>query len=109
MGKISRRSVVGGMAGLSAVVGLAKPYIANAQAKTAVCWMNQGFIPQEDAAFVRSCRRLHEGQRQQDRLQYHAVHGAEPEDGLGADQRRRPGPDLHGRAVRDHAAERLGR
>src|SRR3954447_24130959 len=27
---------------------LAKPYIANAQAKTAVCWINQGFIPQED-------------------------------------------------------------
>ena len=29
---------------------LARPYIANAQAKTAVCWLNQGFIPQEDAA-----------------------------------------------------------
>ncbi len=26
------------------------PYIANAQAKTAVCWLNQGFIPQEDEA-----------------------------------------------------------
>jgi len=38
------------MLGLSAVAGLAKPYIANAQAKTAVCWLNQGFLPEEDAA-----------------------------------------------------------
>ncbi|MBS0644704.1 MAG: ABC transporter substrate-binding protein [Acetobacteraceae bacterium] len=50
MGAITRRSVVGGMVGLSAVAGLAKPYIANAQAKTAVCWLNQGFLPEEDAA-----------------------------------------------------------
>ena len=54
-------------------------------------------------------RGLHEGQRQQARLQHHAVHGAEPEDDLRADQRRRPGPGLHGRAVIDPAAERLGR
>jgi multiple sugar transport system substrate-binding protein len=33
-----------------AAVALATPYIANAQAKTAVCWLNQGFIPEEDAA-----------------------------------------------------------
>src|SRR4051812_17718521 len=50
MGAITRRSAVGGMLGLSAVAGLAKPYIANAQAKTAVCWLNQGFLPEEDAA-----------------------------------------------------------
>jgi multiple sugar transport system substrate-binding protein len=31
------------------------PYIANAQAKTAVCWLNQGFIPQEDAAMRQVC------------------------------------------------------
>ena len=33
----------------------ARPYIANAQAKTAVCWLNQGFIPQEDAAMRQVC------------------------------------------------------
>ena len=27
------------------------PYIANAQAKTAIVWQNQGFVPEEDAAF----------------------------------------------------------
>jgi multiple sugar transport system substrate-binding protein len=51
MGKISRRSVVGGSFGLVAAATLARPYIANADAKTATLWMNQGFIPQEDAAF----------------------------------------------------------
>src|SRR5580698_496703 len=50
MGAITRRSAVGGALGLTAIAGLAKPYIANAQAKTAVCWLNQGFIPQEDEA-----------------------------------------------------------
>jgi multiple sugar transport system substrate-binding protein len=55
MGAITRRSAVGGALGLTAFAGLAKPYIANAQAKTAVCWINQGFIPQEDAAMRTVC------------------------------------------------------
>ncbi len=109
MPKMSRRSVLGGGLGLAAAGTLARPYIANAQAKTAVCWLNQGFIPQEDAAMRQVCRGLHEGQRQQARLQHHAVHGDEPEDDIGADQRRRSGPGLHGRALIDPAAERLGR
>src|ERR1700742_2608455 len=50
MSKLSRRSVLRASACLAAVSPLARPYIANAQAKTAVCWLNQGFIPQEDAA-----------------------------------------------------------
>jgi multiple sugar transport system substrate-binding protein len=50
MTSLSRRSVLCGSVGLAAAGGLARPYIANAQAKTAVCWLNQGFIPQEDAA-----------------------------------------------------------
>ena len=50
MAKLSRRSVLAGTVGVTAVETLARPYIANAQAKTAVCWLNQGFIPQEDAA-----------------------------------------------------------
>jgi multiple sugar transport system substrate-binding protein len=48
---MSRRSVVSASLGLAAGAVLARPYIANAQAKTATVWMNQGFIPQEDAAF----------------------------------------------------------
>jgi multiple sugar transport system substrate-binding protein len=40
-----------GPLGLAAAGALARPYIANAAAKTAVVWMNQGFIPQEDEAF----------------------------------------------------------
>jgi len=47
---MSRRSVLVGSLGAAATGHLARPYIANAQAKTAVCWLNQGFIPQEDAA-----------------------------------------------------------
>ena len=39
-----------GSVGLGATVALSRPYLAKAQAKTAVCWLNQGFIPQEDAA-----------------------------------------------------------
>jgi multiple sugar transport system substrate-binding protein len=34
---------------------LARPYIANAQAKTAVCWINQGFVRQEDEAMKKVC------------------------------------------------------
>jgi len=55
MGAITRRSAVGGVLGLAASTALARPYIANAQAKTAVCWLNQGFIPQEDAAMRKVC------------------------------------------------------
>ncbi|MDE2005177.1 MAG: extracellular solute-binding protein, partial [Rhodospirillales bacterium] len=51
MGKISRRSVFRGTAGLAAASALARPYIANAAAKTADVWWTQGFIPEEDAAF----------------------------------------------------------
>src|SRR5581483_4282099 len=53
--RTSRRSVLSGSVGLAATAALARPYIANAQAKTAVCWLNQGFIPQEDAAMRQVC------------------------------------------------------
>ena len=52
MTNMSRRSVLGSTLGLAAAGTLGMPYIANAQAKTAVCWLNQGFIPQEDAAIA---------------------------------------------------------
>jgi multiple sugar transport system substrate-binding protein len=52
---MSRRNAISGSLGLAAVGTLARPYIANAQAKTAVCWLNQGFIPQEDEAMRQVC------------------------------------------------------
>ena len=52
---MSRRRVLVGTASVAAAGALARPYIANAQAKTAVCWINQGFIPQEDAAARHVC------------------------------------------------------
>ena len=55
MRKVGRRSVLGGTLGLAAAGTLSRPYIANAQAKTAVCWINQGFIPQEDEAMKKVC------------------------------------------------------
>jgi multiple sugar transport system substrate-binding protein len=42
---------------LGAAAGtLGRPYIANAQAKTAVCWINQGFVKQEDDAMNKVCQ-----------------------------------------------------
>jgi multiple sugar transport system substrate-binding protein len=55
MGNLSRRKMLATTVSLGATVALARPYIANAQAKTAVCWLNQGFIPQEDAAMQLVC------------------------------------------------------
>ena len=55
MVNMSRRSVLGSTLGLAAAGTLGRPYIANAQAKTAVCWLNQGFIPQEDEAMTKVC------------------------------------------------------
>ena len=48
MGHLTRRSVLTGSAGLLAAGTLARPYIANAQAKTAVMWWAQGFVQEED-------------------------------------------------------------
>jgi multiple sugar transport system substrate-binding protein len=55
MGNLSRRKVLATTVGLAATGALSRPYIANAQAKTAVCWLNQGFIPEEDAAMRKVC------------------------------------------------------
>ena len=51
MNKLTRRSVLRGTVALAAAGALARPHIANAQATTAVAWWNQGFVPEEDAAF----------------------------------------------------------
>jgi len=55
MGNLSRRKMLATTVSLAATVPLARPYIANAQAKTAVCWLNQGFVPQEDEAMKKVC------------------------------------------------------
>ena len=47
----TRRSVLRGSLGLAAAGALGRPYIANAQAKTATVWWVQGFFPEEDEAF----------------------------------------------------------
>ena len=52
---MSRRSVIRASLCLAGAAPLARPYIANAQAKTAIYWAGQGFIPQEDIAMRKVC------------------------------------------------------
>ena len=52
---MGRRSVLRASLCAAAAVPLARPYIANAQAKTAVYWAGQGFIPEEDVAMRKVC------------------------------------------------------
>ena len=51
MKRMSRRSVIRSTFGLAAAGLLARPYIANAEARTAIVWRDQGFVPEEDASF----------------------------------------------------------
>src|SRR5207253_7200032 len=51
MATLTRRSVLRGGAALTAASGLARPYIANAAAKTAEVWWTQGFAQEEDISF----------------------------------------------------------
>ncbi len=53
MTNVSRRAVIRASMGTVAAGVLARPYIANAAAKTAEVWWTQGFIPEEDASFRR--------------------------------------------------------
>jgi len=48
---MTRRSLINSSIGLAAGATLARPYIANAQAKTATIWWIQGFAHEEDIAF----------------------------------------------------------
>src|SRR5262249_58842477 len=50
MARLTRRSLIRDSLGLIAVGALARPHIANAQAKTAEVWWPEGFIPEEDTA-----------------------------------------------------------
>jgi multiple sugar transport system substrate-binding protein len=51
MTKLTRRTVLRRSLAVAAAGTIARPYIANAQAKTATAWWNQGFVPEEDASF----------------------------------------------------------
>jgi multiple sugar transport system substrate-binding protein len=51
MTKLSRRTVLRRSLAVAAAGTIGCPYIANAQAKTATAWWNQGFVPEEDASF----------------------------------------------------------
>jgi multiple sugar transport system substrate-binding protein len=50
MSNLTRRSLLSASLGAAAVAPFARPYIANAQAKTATVWWSQGFVPEEDVA-----------------------------------------------------------
>jgi multiple sugar transport system substrate-binding protein len=51
MGRLTRRSLLRNSLGLAAAGSLARPYVANAAAKTATVWWIQGFAQEEDVAF----------------------------------------------------------
>jgi multiple sugar transport system substrate-binding protein len=51
MMNISRRNALRSSVAVAAGAALARPYIANAAATTAVVWNNQGFVKEEDEAF----------------------------------------------------------
>src|SRR5205809_180926 len=50
MTALSRRSLLRGSLAAAAAGTLVRPYIANAQAKTAEVWWAQGFVPEEDVS-----------------------------------------------------------
>jgi multiple sugar transport system substrate-binding protein len=47
---ITRRTVINRSIGAVAAGALARPFVANAQAKTVTVWWQQGFVPEEDEA-----------------------------------------------------------
>src|ERR1700733_11378890 len=47
----TRRSVLRNSLAIAAAGTFARPFVANAQAKTATVWWTQGFVPEEDAAY----------------------------------------------------------
>ena len=51
MAILTRRTVLRSSLAFAAAGALARPYVANAQAKTAEVWFAQGFVPEEDSAF----------------------------------------------------------
>jgi multiple sugar transport system substrate-binding protein len=54
MAGMTRRSLINRSIGFAAAGALARPYIANAQAKTATVWWVQGFVQDEDISFKKT-------------------------------------------------------
>src|SRR5436190_9275301 len=54
MALVTRRSLIGGSFGAIAAGTLARPYLANAQAKTAEVWWPQGFVQDKDIAIKKA-------------------------------------------------------
>jgi len=54
MARLTRRSLIHGSVGLIAAGTLARPYLANAAAKTAEVWWPQGFVQDEDVAIKKA-------------------------------------------------------
>jgi multiple sugar transport system substrate-binding protein len=52
MAILTRRSVLRSSLGLAAAGALARPHVVNAAATTAEVWFAQGFVPEEDSAFL---------------------------------------------------------
>ena len=63
MTSMSRRAVIRASLAAAAVGALARPFMANAAASTAVVWAGQGFIPEEDVAFRKTVADYREGFR----------------------------------------------
>ena len=88
MTTLTRRSVIRNSLAVAAAGTLARPFIANAAAKTATVWWTQGFVPEEDAAF----RKMVEDYQKQsgNTIDYSLdpVRAADAEDRLGDHQRR---------------------
>src|SRR5690348_17157354 len=53
MAVLTRRSVLRSSVGFAAAGALARPYIANAAASTIEAWWVQGFVKEEDSAFLK--------------------------------------------------------
>jgi multiple sugar transport system substrate-binding protein len=51
MSKLTRRTLIHSSLSIAAAGAIGRPYVANAQAKTATVWWNQGFVPEEDSSF----------------------------------------------------------
>ena len=109
MKSMGRRSVLRTTLGLAAAGTLGRPYIANAQAKTAIVWVNQGFIPQEDAACNKLVADYMKASGNKIDLSIMPFMAQNQKNDLGTDQRRCPRSGLHGRSREYPAAERLGR
>ena len=108
MANLTRRSLLRGSLGFAAAGTLARPISPMRRPAPRRCGGSQGFAAGRGHRVQEDRRRLREGERQHDRLQHHPVRADAPEDHLGDDQRRRPGP-VSEQPGRNHRAVRLER